>query len=61
MKSTQSSQVKELVKEAFALAKNPNNVGDMIHLNDVLEDLKWKMSANKYHVLSCEINTMLNA
>lgn len=56
-----SATVKELVNEALTFTKYANDVEAMVYLNEVLEELKWKMSANQFHDFSCRINTMLNA
>ena len=56
-----SATVKELANEALTFTKYANDVEAMVYLNEVLEELKWKMSANQFHDFSCKINTMLNA
>lgn len=56
-----SATVKELVNEALTFTKYANDAEAMVYLNNVLEELKWKMSANQFYDFSCRINTMLNA
>jgi hypothetical protein len=52
---------KELAADALYYAKYPSDVRAMIYLNEVLEELSFKMKAGTFQVFKERINTMLNA
>lgn len=38
----------QLVKEALSMVKYQNDIDGVIIMNDILEELKWKMSDNQF-------------
>ncbi len=55
-----SATVKELVNEALVFTKYSNDVEAMEYLNNVLIELKYKMSLGNFQVFKERINTILN-
>ena len=49
----------ELVNDAIAFTKYATDAEAMAYLNVVLDELRWKMSANEFHAFNCRINTMV--
>jgi len=38
----------QLVKEALSMVKYQNDIDGVFIINDILEELKWKMSTNSF-------------
>jgi hypothetical protein len=55
-----SATIKELTNDAIAFTKYSNDVEAMEYLNDVLNELSFKMSSGNFQVFKKRINTMLN-
>ena len=56
-----SATVKELANEAITFSKYGNDIEAVTYINDILEELKYKMSSGNFQVFKERINTMLNA
>ena len=56
-----SATVKELANEAITFSKYGNDIEAVTYVNDILEELKYKMSSGNFQVFKERINTMLNA
>lgn len=56
-----SATTTELVNEALTFSKYGNDIEAVTYINDILEELKYKMSSGNFQVFKERINTMLNA
>jgi hypothetical protein len=56
-----SATIKELTNDAISFTKYSNDVEAMEYLNDVLNELSFKMSTGNFQVFKERINTMINA
>lgn len=56
-----SATTTELVNEALTFSKYGNDIEAVAYINEVLEELKYRMSNNQFTDFCNRINTMLNA
>ena len=56
-----SATTTELVNEVLTFSKYGNDIEAVAYINEVLEELKYRMSNNQFTDFCNRINTMLNA